>query len=130
MVSCFARKAIAACACVSLLAACGGGPGHNVPAGAEGGHEQAAAQPAKGPNGGRLLCEGPFAIELAIFETGVPPEYHAWPTLEGQPLPLDSVELQVEVHRLGNKVDRFSFAPHGNYLRGDATVVEPHSFTA
>lgn len=110
-----------------LLTACGG-PSHEDPVGPEGGHEQAAEQPPKGPNGGRLLTDGPFAIELAIFETGVPPEYHAWPTLNGNPLPLDAVELQVELHRLGNKIDRFSFAPHGDYLRGDGTVVEPHSF--
>lgn len=111
-----------------MLTACGG-PSRDTPAGGENGHEQAAAQPPKGPNGGRLMSDGPFAIELAIFESGVPPEYHAWPTLDSKLLPLDSVELQVEVHRLGNKIDRFSFAPHGNYLRGDGTVVEPHSFT-
>lgn len=110
-----------------LLAACGG-PSHDTSAGSEGGHAQAAEQPPKGPNGGRLLTDGPFAIELAIFESGVPPEYHAWPTLDGKSLPLDTVELQVELHRLGNKIDRFSFAPYGNYLRGDGTVVEPHSF--
>lgn len=110
-----------------LLTACGG-PSHEAPAGGESGHEQAAEQPPKGPNGGRLLTDGPFAIELAIFESGVPPEYHAWPTLDGKPLPLETIDLQVELRRLGNKTNRFSFAPHGNYLRGDGTVVEPHSF--
>lgn len=110
-----------------LLAGCGG-PSHEAPAGGEGGHEQAAERPPQGPNGGRLLSEGPFAIELAIFETGVPPEYHAWPTLDGKPLPLDAVELQVELHRLGNKIDRLSFAPRGDYLRSNGTVDEPHSF--
>jgi membrane fusion protein, heavy metal efflux system len=33
------------------------------------------------------------------------------------------------VHRLGNKVDRFTFAPQGDYLRGSDVVHEPHSFT-
>lgn len=111
-----------------FLVACSGPP-KDPPSGGDGGHEQAAEQPPKGPNGGRVLTDGPFAIELAIFESGVPPEYHAWPTLNGKPLPLDSVELQVELHRLGNKINGFSFVPQGNYLRGDATVVEPHSFT-
>lgn len=108
-----------------LLTACAG-ENHETHAGAE--HEAAAEQPQKGPNGGRLLADGPFAIELAIYETGVPPEYHAWPTLNGKPLPLDSVDLKVELQRLGNRIDRFSFAPHGDYLRGDGTVIEPHSF--
>jgi cobalt-zinc-cadmium efflux system membrane fusion protein len=76
-----------------------------------------------------MLTDGPFAIEIAIFETGVPPEYHAWPTLDGKPVPLDAVDLQVELHRLGNKIDRFTFTPNGDYLRGSGVVKEPHSFT-
>jgi cobalt-zinc-cadmium efflux system membrane fusion protein len=75
-----------------------------------------------------LLQEGSFAIELAIFESGVPPEYHAWPTLDGKPLPLDEVDLTVELTRLGNNVDRFQFTPQGDYLKGDGVVTEPHSF--
>lgn len=86
------------------------------------------AEPARGPHGGRLLEDGPFTIELAIFESGVPPEYHAWPMLEGKPLPLEQVNLTVELTRLGNKVDRFNFTPQGDYLRGDGVVREPHSF--
>ncbi len=34
--------------------------------------ETAEAEPAKGPHGGRLLIDDDFALELAIFETGVP----------------------------------------------------------
>ena len=36
-------------------------------------HQQAEA--VTGPNGGRLLVDGAFAVELAIFEAGVPPEF-------------------------------------------------------
>lgn len=90
-------------------------------------HEE-EAEPQRGPHGGRLLEDGAFAIELAIFESGVPPEYHAWPTLQGKPVPLDEVHLTVELTRLGNKVDRFKFRPKGDYLRGDGVVREPHSF--
>ncbi len=88
----------------------------------------AAAEPAKGPHRGRMLVDGPFAIELAIFENGVPPEYHAWPSLDGKPLPLDQVDFKIELRRLGDKVDRFSFVPQEDYLRGDGVVTEPHSF--
>ena len=82
----------------------------------------------RGPHRGRLLRDGPFAVELAIFESGVPPEYHAWPTLDGKPVPLDQVELVVELTRLGNKLDRFTFVPQEDYLRGSDVVHEPHSF--
>lgn len=82
----------------------------------------------KGPHGGRLLVKDNFAIELAIFESGVPPEYRAWATLKGKSIPSDQVELGVELTRLDGKVDRFAFAPQNDYLRGDGVVTEPHSF--
>lgn len=93
------------------------------------GHESAApaATVVKGPRNGRLLAEGPFAIELAIFETGVPPEFHAWPTLDGKPVPLDQVDLTVQLTRL-NKNEEFRFTPQADYLRADQIVHEPHSF--
>ena len=46
--------------------------------------EQAEAP--RGPNGGRLLTDGDFTLELAIFEAGVPPEYHAWASSAGRPV--------------------------------------------
>jgi membrane fusion protein, heavy metal efflux system len=110
-----------------LLSACGSGD-NNPSHGHEGAGEAQAAEVVKGPHNGRMLVDGPFAIELAIFETGVPPEYHAWPTLDGKPLPLDQVDLNVQLTRLGNKVEQFIFAPQGDYLRGDHVVHEPHSF--
>lgn len=109
-----------------LLAACGARNAES-PAAEHG--APAAEQPAKGPNNGRMLVDGPFAIELAIFETGVPPEYHAWPTLDGKPVSLEAVDLKVELQRLGSKIDRFTFTPNGEYLRGSGVVHEPHSFT-
>lgn len=110
-----------------LLAACGAPDPKSVESGEHG--AVAAEEVIKGPNNGRMLTDGPFAIELAIFESGVPPEYHAWPTLDGKAVPLEAVDLQVELQRLGNKVDRFTFTPHGDYLRGSGVVKEPHSFS-
>jgi cobalt-zinc-cadmium efflux system membrane fusion protein len=93
------------------------------------GDEHATAEEApRGPHRGRMLQDGAFAIELAIFESGVPPEYHAWPTLGGKPVPLDQVDLRVELTRLGDKKDVFSFAPEQDYLKGNGVVTEPHSF--
>lgn len=110
------------------LAACGAPQSDSAPA--PGGHEApAAAEPAKGPHRGRMLEDGPFTLELAVFETNVPPEYRAWPTLEGKPVPLAEVKLTVEVTRLGNKVNTFNFKPEGDFLRGDGVLKEPHSFS-
>jgi len=87
--------------------------------------EQAAET---GPNGGRMLRDGDFALELAIFETGVPPEFHAWATDAGSPVDPRDVDLTVELARLGGEVDRIRFAPQGDFLRGNREVREPHSF--
>jgi cobalt-zinc-cadmium efflux system membrane fusion protein len=75
-----------------------------------------------------LLAEDDFAIELAIFEAGVAPELRAWATLAGEALAPATVELTVELTRLDGRVDRISFAPAADYLRGDREIEEPHSF--
>jgi cobalt-zinc-cadmium efflux system membrane fusion protein len=110
------------------LTGCGARDGIGTQTEGHGSAEPAAEAVVKGPHNGRMLVDGPFAIELAIFESGVPPEYHAWPTLKGAAVPLDQVELKVELTRLGNRIDRFTFAPQADYLRSNDVVHEPHSF--
>jgi cobalt-zinc-cadmium efflux system membrane fusion protein len=93
------------------------------------GHEDGAASEfERGPHGGRLLVEENFAVELAVFESGVPPEFRAWVMQDDRPLDLKQTELTVELTRLGGTVDRIAFVPVGDYLRGDREVYEPHSF--
>lgn len=82
----------------------------------------------RGPNNGRLLTDGDFAIEIAIFETGVPPEFRAWATSQGNPLLPSQVDLTVTLTRLGNELNIIGFNPQDDYLRGDTVVYEPHSF--
>ena len=91
------------------------------------GHGAEAAE-AKGPHRGRLLKDGDFTLELAIFEAGVPPEFRAWYTKAGKPVPPAEVKLSVTLVRPGKVEDRFAFAAEGDFARGDHEVVEPHSF--
>lgn len=90
---------------------------------------EATEEVVQGRNGGRLLVDGDFTLELAIFETGVPPEYRAWATRAGDPLPPEAVDLQVRLTRLGGVVDTINFVPQGSMMRGDTVIYEPHSFT-
>jgi cobalt-zinc-cadmium efflux system membrane fusion protein len=113
---------------LGVIAAASSGCDREAPAAGEEAHEESQPEAATGPNGGRLLDDGDFAIELAIFESGVPPEFHAWATSAGQPIAPAEVDLSVELARLGGTVDRIGFAPAGEYLRGDREVSEPHSF--
>jgi cobalt-zinc-cadmium efflux system membrane fusion protein len=103
---------------------------------ADGAHDGHAAHDAhgdddnakKGPHGGRLLEDDGFAIEITIFETGVPPQFHVYAFWNDDPVPPDQVTLDIELKRLGGAVDQFSFTPEGEYLRGSGEVEEPHSF--
>lgn len=82
----------------------------------------------KGPHNGRLLIEGEFVVELAIFETGVPPEFRVWVTQKGQPVKPEEVSLAVVLTRLGNVEDNITFSPEDDFLRGSMEIYEPHSF--
>ncbi len=82
----------------------------------------------RGPHGGRLFSKDDFQIELKIFESGVPPQFRAYVTdLALQPINLSEVDLTVRLHRL-DREDVIQFQPTGDYLLGDKTIVEPHSF--
>jgi cobalt-zinc-cadmium efflux system membrane fusion protein len=86
------------------------------------------AEPEKGPHKGRMLRDGDFAIELAIFESGVPPEFRVWITKGKNAVSPSDVDLNVKLIRLGGVVDDINFRVEGDYLRGDTVIYEPHSF--
>jgi len=113
---------------VTFLTACNGTNSEQAMS-SKGGHgETAEAEPEKGPHNGRLLKGDGFTLELAIFETGVPPEFRAWATKRGQALHPDEVGLNIKLTRLGGTVDDINFAPQGDMLLGDSVIYEPHSF--
>lgn len=91
-------------------------------------HGAAATDFERGPHRGRLLRDGDFSLEVTIFETGVPPQFHLYAYRGDKPVPASEVSAIIELSRLGGKVDRFTFRADGDHLVGDATVVEPHSF--
>ena len=95
---------------------------------ASSGSVEAEAEPEKGPHRGRMLRDGEFAVELSIFETGVPPEFRVWVTHEGKAVAPNDVKLNVKLTRLGNVVDDINFYAQGAFLRGDMEIYEPHSF--
>ena len=67
-----------------LLAACGGAdPANEKPAGES---EAAGADYERGPHRGRMLRDGDFALEVTIFETGVPPQYRLYAYRDDKPL--------------------------------------------
>jgi len=109
------------------MAGCGApganGNGHSHPR-----HDGDEEDPPRGPRGGRLLVDGDFSLELAIFETGAPPEYRAWAMRNGVGISPADVELSMTLSRLGGVKDEIAFFPQDDFLRGDAVIYEPHSF--
>ena len=93
-----------------------------------GDEEQAAPEFERGAHNGRLLEKDEFAVELAIFEQGVPPEYRAWATLDGKAIKPSDWQLEVKLTRLGGREDNFRFTSQADFLRGQGVVEEPHSF--
>jgi membrane fusion protein, heavy metal efflux system len=94
----------------------------------EGAHKSAAEAFERGPHRGRMLRDGPFAIEVTIFEDGVEPEFRLYAYRNDKPLPPGEVQASIALTRLGGRIDRFNFTPVGDYLRGAGVVIEPHSF--
>lgn len=118
-----ARLAFTLAVSVLALSACG----DKAKAPAEG-HEPAAADFERGPHRGRMLRSGDFALEITIFEEGVPPEFHVYAYRKDKPIDPKSVRLTMALTRLGGRVDRFTFQPRDGYLLGSGVVREPHSF--
>ncbi|TDR45580.1 cobalt-zinc-cadmium efflux system membrane fusion protein [Tahibacter aquaticus] len=95
---------------------------------AEGEKPAASDDYERGPHRGRMLREGDFAIEVTIFETGVPPQFRLYAYEKDKPIDPAQVQVTVELTRLGGQVDRFTFKAEGDHLTGSARVIEPHSF--
>ncbi len=90
--------------------------------------DEAAEEVHKGPNNGRLLVDGDFVVELAVFETGLPPEFRVWVTKNDKKINPDKVKIKVVLSRLGNIQDHINFTAQDDFLRGDIEIYEPHSF--
>lgn len=100
-------------------------------AGAEPGAKAPGAESApepKGPHGGRLFAQGEFALEVTIYEAGVPPQFRLYLYDAGKPIDPAAASVTLTLQRLGTPPQRFRFTNEGNYLRGDQVVGEPHSF--
>lgn len=114
------RLAAALALAAPMIACSGGAPN------AEG--EQAGADYERGPHNGRMLRDGDFAVEVTVFEDGVPPEYRMYAYMNDELLDPRQVQLTTAITRLGGQTTQFSFSPQADFLRGNATLVEPHSF--
>jgi len=85
-------------------------------------------QPDTGPRGGKLFKEDDFAVEVTIFEKGVPPQFRLYLYEKERLTPPASATVAITLTRLGAPAQLFKFKPEAEYLLGDQVVEEPHSF--
>ncbi len=82
----------------------------------------------RGPHGGWLFSDNDFQLEVAIYEKGIPPQFRVYPgRVSGENIPPSEVDLIIELKRL-DRVDSISFKSTPDFLIGNQTVEEPHSF--
>lgn len=87
----------------------------------------AAEEAGKGPHGGKLLKKDDFAVEVKIFEEGVPPEFRLYAFDDGKPVAPTAYTASITLKRL-ERTETIHFSPRGDHLLGDKEIVEPHSF--
>ncbi len=81
-----------------------------------------------GPHGGRMLSDGSFAVEIQIFEKGVPPQFRVFGYRNREPIASSDFSVTIRLSRLGGRVDEFILQPKDNFLSSPKEVEEPHSF--
>lgn len=95
---------------------------------ASGQEESGTHSEVKGPNGGKIFEQDGFAIEVTIFESGIPPEMRLFAYQDNQLQDPDLISVTVKLDRLGGVQDNLVFSPERDYLVSNLEVVEPHSF--
>lgn len=107
------------------LAACGG----EKPVEKEAAESTAAAGDyERGPNRGRMLRDGDFALEVTVYETNTPPQFRLYAYRNDKPISPNEVKATMQLKRLDGEVNDFTFTAENDYLVGNGEVVEPHSF--
>ena len=82
----------------------------------------------RGPHGGWLFFDGDFQLEVTIYEKGIPPEFRVYPSkVSGESISSNEVDLNIELRRL-DRVDLINFKSTADFLVGNQTIEEPHSF--
>ena len=82
----------------------------------------------RGPHGGWMFSDGDIQLEVTIFEKGTPPQFRVYPRkVSGGKISPSEVNLIIELQRL-DRMDSITFKTTPEFLLGNQTIVEPHSF--
>ncbi|WP_419421599.1 efflux RND transporter periplasmic adaptor subunit (plasmid) [Legionella sp. D16C41] len=93
--------------------------------GDESGHQESIE---KGPQGGRLFKEGDVALELLMFERGMPPRFRVYLYKNGELIKPNAAQLTIQLTRFNDKKEDINFTAIENFLQSNQVIREPHSF--
>lgn len=82
----------------------------------------------RGTHGGRLFVKEDFAVEVTIYEAGVPPQFRVYAYQDSDPIKPETVKITIHTTRFGDLKQTFELSPQGEFLTSFQTVEEPHSF--
>ncbi|WP_419419448.1 efflux RND transporter periplasmic adaptor subunit [Legionella sp. D16C41] len=91
----------------------------------ERGHQESIE---KGPQGGRLFKEGSVALELLMFERGMPPHFRVYLYKNGELIKPNTAQLAIQLTRFNDKKEDITFTAIENFLQSNQAIREPHSF--
>jgi len=97
-----------------------------------GGHAYSPGEVERGPHDGFLVNLGHGFVEIAIFETDVPPRFRLFPYDEhkqARSVPRNTIVKIVTV-RPDDTRQTFDFHPKGEYLESATEIPKPHEFKA
>jgi cobalt-zinc-cadmium efflux system membrane fusion protein len=89
---------------------------------------QGSAGFAIGPNGGKLMSEDNFALEMLVEDGEGGPALKAFAFDEGKPINPNEIELFVELIGQEEKAARLDFHAEKDHLCGNRPLDDPHSF--
>ncbi|WP_299492640.1 efflux RND transporter periplasmic adaptor subunit [uncultured Shewanella sp.] len=87
-----------------------------------------AHEETEGPHGGKVLHKGDFTIEITLYEAGISPEMRIYAYQSGKLINPKTVNINVELNRLGGAQNTLTFIAEKDYLVSQQVVTEPHSF--
>jgi membrane fusion protein, heavy metal efflux system len=92
-------------------------------------HADEGNAPKKGPKGGKLFMSKGYGLEITIAESGIEPQFRIYTYQDGKPLAPSASKVSVTLERLGADPQEITFTPEQDYLKGNAVISEPHSFS-
>lgn len=84
----------------------------------------------KGPHAGKLFVKDGYGLEVLIYQQNVAPHFRVYIYQDGKPLDPTNSDITINLERLGRPLQTLNFSKESDYLKSNAIIEEPFSFSA